>query len=83
VIFPLLATISSMTRIMPRLVVVFVVTARMRFPYMIFSISPTVGNLHQFGDSFWLLSILDVRFPWNVITESIDCSINGNVFTNL
>jgi hypothetical protein len=54
-VFPLLAAASSMTRIMSRLIIIFIIATRTWFPNVIFSISPSIGNLHQFGDRFWLL----------------------------
>jgi hypothetical protein len=70
---------------MPLLVIIFIVTAWTRFPYMIFSISPTVGNLHKFGDGFWLLStkLFDIRFPSNAITEGINRYVDENIFGNV
>jgi hypothetical protein len=67
---------------MPRVIVIFIVTARTMFSHIIFSISPTVGDFHQLGDSIWLLStkFFNVRFPSNTITEGVNCSVDRNIF---
>jgi hypothetical protein len=52
---------------------------------MVFTISPTVVNLHEFGDSFRLLTpeFFDVGFSSDAITESIDCPINKDIFGSI
>jgi hypothetical protein len=83
--FPFLSAISSITRVMPWMIVIFIIVARTRFPHIIFSISPTVGDFHQLGESLWLLStkFFNVLFPPNAITEGIDCSVDRNVFGSI
>jgi hypothetical protein len=45
-VIPFLTTIPSTTRIMPRLIIVFVVTTLSRPSYVVFAISPAVGDFH-------------------------------------
>jgi hypothetical protein len=49
---------------------------------MVFSISPAIGNFHEFGDGFRLLSteFFDVGFLSDAITESVDCPVDGDIF---
>jgi hypothetical protein len=77
----LFAAITTMTRLV-LLVVFFVVTARAWLPHMIFSIRPTVGNFHEPGDSFRLLSaeFLDIRFSSDAIAEGVNCPVDGDIF---
>jgi hypothetical protein len=63
------------------LVVVFVVPAWKWLPYVVFAISPTVGNLHKPSDSLRLLSakLLDVRFLSDVVAESINRPVDRDI----
>jgi hypothetical protein len=70
---------------MPLLVIIFIINARTRFPYVIFSISPTVGNLHKLSNGFWLLptKFFDIGFSSDAITESINRFVDGNIFDSV
>jgi hypothetical protein len=84
-IFPPLAPTLSIARVMPWVIVIFIVAAWTRFSHIIFSISPTVGDFHQLGDTLWLLStkFFNVRFPSNALTEGVDCSVDRNIFDSV
>jgi hypothetical protein len=45
-VFPLLATISATTRIIFRLIIVFIVAALSWSSHVVLAISPAVGDLH-------------------------------------
>jgi hypothetical protein len=56
-IYPLFVTVTSKTRVVSVLMfVLFIVTSWAVLPYMVFVISRTVGNFHEFGYSIRLLS---------------------------
>jgi hypothetical protein len=63
---------------MPRVFVIFVIVAWTLFSHIIFFVSPTVGDFHQLGDTFWFLStkLFNVCFPLNSIVEGVDCSVD-------
>jgi hypothetical protein len=66
-------------------IVVFGVSTWTWLPYVVFTVSPTVGNLHKSSDSLRLLlaKLLDVRFPANATAESIDRPIDIDIFDNI
>jgi hypothetical protein len=67
------------------LIIIFIVTVRTRLPHVIFSISPTVGNLHKLNNSLWIFpaKFFDVGFSSDAITESINRSVDGNIFGSI
>jgi hypothetical protein len=81
---PLFAAVTSMTRIV-LLIILFVVTARAWLPHVIFSISPTIGDFHEFGNSLRLLSteFFDVGFSSDAITEGVNRPVNGDIFGSI
>jgi hypothetical protein len=83
-VYPLFATVASMNQIV-LLVILFVVTTRAWLSYVVFSISLAIGNFHEFGDGFRLLSteFFNVGFSSDAVTESVDHPVNGDIFGNV
>jgi hypothetical protein len=80
---PLFATIASITQIVSvLLVILFVITAWAWFPHIVFSISPAIGDFHEFDDGLRLLTIefFNVRFMLDTITKILDCPVDGDIF---
>jgi hypothetical protein len=67
------------------MVVVFVVASWSWFSYVVFSISPTVGDFHEFSDGLRLLAtkFFDVGFPSNTIAERVDCPVDGDILGSI
>jgi hypothetical protein len=67
------------------LIIVFIITAQAWLPHVVFSIIPTIGNLHKLGNSLRLLStkFFNVGFSSDAITECIDRPVNRNIFGNI
>jgi hypothetical protein len=79
---PLFAMVTSMTRIVSWLLIfVFIVAARARLSHVIFSISPAIGDFHEFGDGLRLLAteFFDVGFSSNAIAERVDRPVDGEI----
>jgi hypothetical protein len=71
-----------MTRIVSvLLIILFVVASWAWLSYVVFSISPTVGDFHEFSDGLWLLTteFFNLGFPSNTIAERVDRPIDGDI----
>jgi hypothetical protein len=64
------------------LVIVFIVDARAWLPYVVFTIIPTIGNLHKPSDSFRLLpaKLFDIKFSSDAVAEGVDRPIDKDIF---
>lgn len=78
-----IAVISSVTQVIRVSPIIFiVVVARARLLHVVFAISPTVGDLHQLGDSLQLqvTELFYVGLPPDAVTEGVDCPVDGDIF---
>jgi hypothetical protein len=66
-------------------IIFFVIASHAWLLHVIFGSSPTISNLHQFGDSFWLLAteFFDIGLSSDAIAEGIDSSINRDIFGSI
>jgi hypothetical protein len=66
-------------------IVVFVVASWSWLPYMVFSISPAVGDFHEFCKSLRLLlpKLFDIRFSSDAVTEGVDSPVDRNIFSSV
>jgi hypothetical protein len=72
-----------MTRIVSvLLIILFIVASWAWLSHVVFSISPAVGDFHEFSDGLWLLAaeFFDIGFSSNAVAESVDCSVDGDIF---
>jgi hypothetical protein len=67
------------------MVIVFVVTSWSWLPYMVFAISPALGDLHEFCNGLRLFppKFFDIGFSSDAVAEGVDGSIDRNVFGSI
>jgi hypothetical protein len=76
----LISSAAQVIRVPP--IVFFIVATWARLSHMVFTVSPTIGDLHQLGDGLRLqvTEFLNVGFPSDAVTEGVDYPVDRDIF---
>jgi hypothetical protein len=73
----LISSAAQVIRVPP--IVFFIVATWARLSHMVFTVSPTIGDLHQLGDGLRLYvpELFDIGLPPDAIAEGVDRLLMG------